>query len=130
MKETPLTKKADRLFQETVRMMWRNTCCWCRRYTEAGAGHHLYGRSRQDTRWHLVLAPYLCTECHNKVHTKGQKRLLAYLEKHWNAVFECFVASVREQHIPRAEFKGYVEGQIESLLVTQENLKERDKCRG
>ena len=56
-----LTKKADKLWSETVRSEWRCAYCWS---TENLNAHHIVGRRNKATRWLPVNWICLCSLHH------------------------------------------------------------------
>jgi len=58
-----LTKKADNLWSELVKMNYNYECQYCGK-TENLNSHHLFTRSRRATRWDLDNWICLCSWCH------------------------------------------------------------------
>lgn len=58
-----LTKKADKLWSEAVKIEYNYGCqyCWKKEYLNS---HHLYTRSRRATRWDIDNWICLCSWCH------------------------------------------------------------------
>jgi len=58
-----LTKKADKLWSEAVKINYNYECqyCWKKEYLNS---HHLYTRSRRATRWDIENGICLCSWCH------------------------------------------------------------------
>jgi len=58
-----LTKKADKLWSEAVKIEYNYECQYCWK-TEYLNSHHLYTRSRRATRWDIDNGICLCSGCH------------------------------------------------------------------
>jgi len=58
-----LTKKADKLWSEAVKINYNYECQYCWK-TEYLNSHHLYTRSRRNTRWDIDNGMCLCSGCH------------------------------------------------------------------
>jgi hypothetical protein len=58
-----LTKKADKLWSEAVKIEYNYSCQYCWK-TEFLNSHHLFTRSRKSTRWAIDNWICLCSWCH------------------------------------------------------------------
>ena len=58
-----LTKKADKLWSEAVKIEYNHECqyCWKKEYLNS---HHLFTRARRATRWDIDNGMCLCSGCH------------------------------------------------------------------
>ena len=92
-RNTPIRRleaKADLYIQVLSRAVWRGHCCWCKKYTKAGGGHHLFHKDYFRFRHSVINTPYMCISCHNKVHAGGDPEFKMYIRQHWYYLWEWY----------------------------------------
>lgn len=87
-----LTKLADKLWSDIVKIEWWNKCAYCWK-TEYLNSHHLFTRSRRATRWDIMNWICLCSGCHTlssefSAHQTSLEFFLWLEEKFWREWIE------------------------------------------
>ena len=111
-----LERKADRLIQEVSKLVWLSRCSWCRVFTDDGSGHHLIGRRSKLVRHNPINVPYVCLECHNKIHSEpyAEEEYMGHLAFKFPAVFKWYINN-KNPESPFLSYESQLEGSIESL---------------
>jgi len=86
-----LEKKAVRLWQEAMRIMWCGRCGVCK--APGHAGHHIIPRDYLDAKFSLFNGIYLCTPCHNNVELLPDSYILGILNERYPYLYEWHITN-------------------------------------